>query len=330
PFRGDTPIAVLMAHLTQQPSPLPIEFRSFQDVLDRMLAKDREARYGNLEEFAEDLKTRLISSNTLLMRLQLDPEQTSSEQLRALGFHTSTPGTGALRESMAGRLPSLSGNRSIIKPSATPAPPPAAQPAARDRRATAAPAKKWRLPAIAAAALVLIAVAAWFVFGHSGRRQLTPDDRDLVAYWLDHAQQRFQAGELVVAQPGGEGSALQLVQKAVQKDPGNPRAEELLDQIAHTLQSQAESTLGEGKFDDATALAVQALQARPEDKVLKTLKTRIAAAKDDAERKATDEKVAAQKAEADKEAAEKQAAQEKAEQAATVATLRERIGKALA
>ena len=61
PFRGDTPIAVLMAHLTQTPPPLPVEFRSFQDVIDRMLAKDRDERYPNLKEFSEDLKSRLVA-----------------------------------------------------------------------------------------------------------------------------------------------------------------------------------------------------------------------------------------------------------------------------
>ena len=85
PFRGDTPIAVLMMHLTQAPPPLPDELRAFQDIFDRLLAKDREARYANLSEFSNDLKSRVTDSDTLLMRLHIDPNQTSSEQLRALG-----------------------------------------------------------------------------------------------------------------------------------------------------------------------------------------------------------------------------------------------------
>jgi serine/threonine-protein kinase PpkA len=70
PFRGDTPIAVLMAHLTRTPAPLPQEFRSFQDVFDRMLAKDREARYPNLLDFAEDLKSRLFGSSSIRNRVR--------------------------------------------------------------------------------------------------------------------------------------------------------------------------------------------------------------------------------------------------------------------
>ena len=48
PFQGETPIAVLMAHLTSPPPPLPPQFGEFQPILDRMLAKGRDERYGNL------------------------------------------------------------------------------------------------------------------------------------------------------------------------------------------------------------------------------------------------------------------------------------------
>jgi len=56
-----------------------------------MIAKDRDQRYATLKEFTDDLKSRLVHSDTLLTRLHIDPNQTSSEQLRALGFATSSP-----------------------------------------------------------------------------------------------------------------------------------------------------------------------------------------------------------------------------------------------
>ena len=43
-FSGDTSLAVLMAHLTKEPPPLPAEFAAFQDIVSRMMAKDREQR----------------------------------------------------------------------------------------------------------------------------------------------------------------------------------------------------------------------------------------------------------------------------------------------
>src|SRR5207245_930876 len=60
PFRADTSIAVLMAHLSQPLPPLPPEFHAFEDVIARMLSKNRDERYPNLNEFNEDLKSRLF------------------------------------------------------------------------------------------------------------------------------------------------------------------------------------------------------------------------------------------------------------------------------
>ena len=101
PFNGDSPIAVMMAHLTQPAPPLEAEFAYFQPVLDRMLAKDRNERYPSLHEFVTALKQRVVASDTLLMRLQLTPGMTSSEQLRQLGFTASDPSGSGLRSAGA-------------------------------------------------------------------------------------------------------------------------------------------------------------------------------------------------------------------------------------
>jgi serine/threonine-protein kinase PpkA len=288
PFRGDTPISVLMAHLTQQPAPMPVEFRSIQDVFDRMLAKDREARYPNLQEFGDDLKSRLFGSNTLLMRLQLDPEQSSSEQLRALGFQTSMPGTGSMRDSASGRTSGLRSVVSPAEPAAQPAPAPTSAPPRR-------PKPKWLWPVIAAVLLVLVIGSVWFAFGPTARRALNADERELVRIWADRAQERIGSDQLVP--PAGESesdneSALQYVQKILQKDPGNARAEKLLGEIADRLRAQAENALIAGKFDVADELVDQGLQVRSDNGALRKLKVRIADARKQAER-ATTEKQAA-------------------------------------
>src|SRR5262249_51261686 len=108
------------------------------------------------------------------------------------------------------------------------------------------------------------------------------------------------------------------------------RAGELLDQIARQLQTKAEGALSESRFDDAAKLDEQALLATPDDAALKALKTRIADARGEAERKIAQAKQAADKEAAEKEAAERQASQAQAAQAAAAASLRERIGNALA
>ncbi|MCQ4167688.1 serine/threonine-protein kinase, partial [Tahibacter harae] len=146
PFNGDTPIAVMMAHLTQAPPPLDAEFAHFQPVLDRMLAKSRDERYATLHDFVAALKQRVVASDTLLMRLQLSPGMTSSEQLRQLGFTASDPAGSGLRN-----VSGLSNSVPLPRPQdvaarktggasspARPSPPPPARPPAPPPRRPAA------------------------------------------------------------------------------------------------------------------------------------------------------------------------------------------------
>src|SRR5262249_33295658 len=128
PFKAETPIAVLMAHLTQPAPQLPPELAFFQDILDRMLAKKKEERFADMRDFSQQLTRRRIQSDTLQMRLQADPRMTTSEQLRQLGCTASTPGGG------------------LRSPTATPRPLPV-KPAASAEAAPAAPAQSPRRPA---------------------------------------------------------------------------------------------------------------------------------------------------------------------------------------
>lgn len=263
PFRGDTPIAVLMAHLTQAPAPLPAEFAAFQDIFDRVLAKNRDERYPTLKTFSDDLKSRLVHSDTLLTRLQLDPNQTSSEQLRALGFYTSTPSGGGLRAALSGQHPILSAPSAPEAPAAPPAP---------------APRKRGAWVAVAAVAAVL-ALILWGMFGH---RRLTHDEQELVNLWNDRAADLIRSGQLVVAAPGSDGSALDFVRKVEQKDPGNARAEEARAQIGKALAAQGDAALADKRIDDAEKIDADALKALPGDAALTGLQQRIAQAREQA------------------------------------------------
>ncbi len=256
PFRADTSIGVLMAHLSQPLPPLPAEFHAFEDVIARMLAKNRDERYPNLREFCDDLKSRLVHSDTLLMRLQVDPNQPSSEQLRALGFSTSVPGTPP---------------RTLTPP---PELPPA--PAAPAGPAPAAVARKRSLLAIALGAIVALAlvVGGWMVWGE--RSTLTQDERELVSLWLDRAQQRIESNQAVQASPGTDGSAFDYLQKVLQKDPGNSKAQTLLDRIALQAGAQGETAIAAGDFRGALTIVDEGLQVRPQNGKLLALKTRIA------------------------------------------------------
>jgi hypothetical protein len=261
PFRGDTPIAVLMAHLTQKPAPLPVEFAAFQDIFDRVLAKNRDDRYPTLKAFSDDLKSRLVHSDTLLMRLQLDPNQTSSEQLRALGFYTSTPSSGGLRAALSGQHPI---------PTATPAPGSVPAPAAPGRH-------KWWPAAAAAIGIVVLLAVLWALFGH---RRLSHDEQELVNLWNDRAETMIQSGQLIVAAPNSDGSALDFVRKVEQKDPGNVRAGQARAQIGKLLAAQGDAALADKRIDDAEKIDVDALKALPGDVSLSGLQQRIAQARE--------------------------------------------------
>jgi serine/threonine-protein kinase PpkA len=257
PFRGDTPIAVLMAHLTQPAPTLPDEHIAFQPVLDRMLAKNRDERYTGMKEFSQDLKSRLIHSDTLLMRLNVDPNAPSSEQLRALGFGSTPTGQG-LRDSLLGSLPTP-----------RPTPMPAVQPAQ-------APSPRSKIPSVmtitAVVGVVLVAIGAWLSLGRGG---LNKDEQELVGFWIDRAEHRIKSNQLAVP---ADDSAFAYLQKVQQRDPDNPRAQVLFDEIAKALSAQSEQSLKAGKIDEAADLDNQALLMRPDDPQLRALATQIAAA----------------------------------------------------
>jgi serine/threonine protein kinase len=268
PFRGDTPIAVLMMHLTQQPPPLPDELHAFQDVFDRLLAKDKDARYANLSEFSNDLKSRVTDSNTLLTRLQIDPNQTSSEQLRALGFFTSTPTGENILRSLPNR-PTPPGARPApnLLRSATPQPgKPVGETLPEDNIWIR---KKWLLAA--ATAILLIVVAAGYFMFRGGHR-LNKDEADLVTFWLERGEQRVAEKKLVTP---AEDSAFEYVQKALQKDPENAKAQALLDGITKTLSDEAQQAAAAEKFDEAADLNNQALLVRPDNPELRAFAARI-------------------------------------------------------
>jgi serine/threonine protein kinase len=261
PFRGDTPIAVLMAHLTQPPPPLPDEFRSFQSVLDQMLAKNRDERYPGMKEFTHDLKARLVQSDTLLTRLHVDPNETSSEQLRALGFSTSSPTGEGLRDvSLLGRLPSAGRTGSLS----------GRQPSPGSQAVAVKPSTPRWMWATAAVGVVLIAVGVWL--GMHGRGGLSKDEQQVVNLYVDGAEKLAATGNLLT--PPDE-NAFAYVQKALQKDPENPKALALIERISGTLAEQAQQALAAGKLDEAKELDNQALLVHPDDAALRELGKRI-------------------------------------------------------
>jgi len=87
PFGGDTetPASVLVKHITTLPPDLPCNCPELQAVLDRALAKDREARYQTAAELAIDLQ-KALGTGTIASR---------THPLRPVS-HVSLAGTGTV------------------------------------------------------------------------------------------------------------------------------------------------------------------------------------------------------------------------------------------
>lgn len=316
PFNGDSPIAVMMAHLTQPAPPLDAEFAYFQPVLDKMLAKNRDDRFATLHDFVAALKQRVVASDTLLMRLQLNPGMTASEQLRQLGFTASDPSGSGLRSmgALASSAPlprpqdvaarKTSGASSPARP-----PPPgtggARQPLPPRAAATpTAPPPSRRPPPdkppwlwIGVAAFALLSVGGVGIWRWQAGSGMSAEERELIGFWVKDAE-RLTAESKLVSPPGD--NAYEVLQKVLQKDPENQNAQALLDRIAQAMRSEAEAALGKGDFALARDKADQGLFVRKDDAALAALKQRIDEAAAASERRKQIEQLLAGAAAAEK------------------------------
>jgi serine/threonine-protein kinase PpkA len=270
PFGGETPLNVVLAHINQPPPPLPAPFTHFQPVLDRMLAKDKEQRYPDLNVFVRELKTMLTHSDTLMAKLQIDPSQSASEQLRALGFSESQINTGSrsriepLRTSGQRPGPRQTGPGVRMEPDL---PPPSSRP-------------RWLVPAAAAALLLVAVLVGWFLLG---RDQLDPAVRALVERALLDVDRQITEGKLV-APPGD--NANESLQQVMQAAPDLPEALERQQKLIAALKALALKALETKNFAAAEIRAGEALGVAPDDPEVRGLQQRIAAAKLGAEREA--------------------------------------------
>jgi serine/threonine-protein kinase PpkA len=271
PFGGETPLNVVLAHINQPPPELPGVFAHFQPVLDRMLAKDRESRYPDLTTFVRELKAMLTHSDTLLARLQIDPNQSASEQLRALGFSESQINTGTRRAAEARR----SGERPSPRQTG-----PGVRMEPMEPRRPSRP--RWLIPVIAGVAAMVIAIALWAFLGR--RDELTPALRTAVNSLIQDAD-RLIAERKLISPPGN--NAQESLQAALQLAPDLPEVLERVERVANELKAQAEQALAEKKFAVAEARIGEALAVSPQNAGLLQLQTRIAAGKRNAERDAS-------------------------------------------
>ena len=175
PYKGDTPIAVCMQHLTAALPTLPPDLADLQPVIERMLAKKREDRYASMTEFTHSLRDVFVASDSMRHVAMLSPDSPWSEQLRELGFSFDTLRDADFKAALEAQRRRTGGKPG--KPG-KPVAPPAAPANARTGVSTrVAGPRRWPLWAGLAAALLLAAGGAgWWL-----TRTQPPTETELLA-----------------------------------------------------------------------------------------------------------------------------------------------------
>ena len=302
PFQGETPIAVLMAHLTSPPPPLPPQFGEFQVVLDRMLAKSRDERFANLKEFTKALKSVVVNNDRLWERLQADPNQSSSEQLRALGFSVSSStaldpvqqGVPSKRQlpAPARALPTQVARGAAEAGAATRISNPTLHPA---MPAAAAPRRGGLWLGIGAVVVLLVTVAAWWVLRAPGD-EIDPRIRGEIDARLVIVDRHIGDGKLTVA--AGADNAFDTLKVVQERAPDYSGTRRRAQALLAALKAEAKARSARGEYLDAEGALGFAESLAPEDTEIASLRSAIADARAGSERAAQARELLAKAAEA--------------------------------
>ena len=272
PFVADTPIAVLMAHLTTPPPPLPPQFGDFQPVLNGMLAKNRDERYASLKEFTRALKGAVVNNENLWARLQADPNQSSSEQLRALGFSISGSKTAeSMQSPVSGQIRLPPSARGTAR-TPTPRPAPGRVPTGEMPAPEPARGPRWGLIGGIAAIVIGLAVGGVLLWP---KADVDPAVKRLVDFALVEVDRAIEAKDLA--------KAADLLQVSLAQAPNYAAVQDRLNALVAALKAEADAAIGRKDLDTALARLEQARLLNENDPGLKPLADKIAAERASAE-----------------------------------------------
>ena len=257
PFTGENPMAVLMGHALQPPPPLPDDLRPLQPIFDRMLAKDPNDRFANLQDFVKALRGLVVGNEALVKQLGAITAASTSERLRALGFSGEYTGGDSGFALDLLRMPRTDPSLETTN----------------TQSMIAQAMRRPRLLGLIAAGLgvIVLSLVLWAAFKP---RVLSQDDQYLVRTLLREADRLVASGDLL--DPPGA-NAFEDVQKVLQKDPQNESGLALLKQIGGLLRMDAEKLLASGDLDAASEKANQALLVAADDEAVQALVKRLAA-----------------------------------------------------
>ena len=205
PYKGDTPIAVCMQHLTAPLPTLPPDLADLQPVMDRMLAKKREDRYASMSEFTHSLRDVFVASDSMRHVAMLSPDSPWSEQLRELGFSFDTLRDADFKAALEAQRRRSGGK--TAKPAAPP-PPPANGRNAAAPRATGK--RRWPLWAALAGVLLAVGAGGWWLQQGKAPTPPTENERYILLGMRGDFTKRVVDGKLFA--PAGD-SAMDFVDK---------------------------------------------------------------------------------------------------------------------
>ena len=235
PYKGDTPIAVCMQHLTAALPTMPPNLADLQPVMDRMLAKRREDRYSSMSEFTHALREVFVDSDAMRQAASFSPDTPWSEQLRELGFSFDTLRDAEFKAALTEQRRAVGSRRR--------------GPAKKKSPATAsALARPWWIYAIAA--LLLLTVGAGIGWMVLGPKPPTENEVKLLTFLRAEFAERMEKGQLY--EPMGD-SALDTVRKM---QDVHQTAEQTLDAVKILGDSLVEKARGELARRDILALDI--------------------------------------------------------------------------
>lgn len=303
PFQGDSPIAVLMSHLTTTPPPLPSPYEEFQPILDRMLAKNRDERFADLKEFTKALKAVVVNNETLWSRLQADPNQSSSEQLRALGFSVSQTVGDALQNPLqarksaqlsspgfrelptqGGKLPQASADAVQARPSASAiaaeatahrAQLPPSEPGLSGARGSARKRPGWLIPSAVGFALMLVGLLIWGLMRNTG--EIDPSIKNDVDVRLLAVDKYLNEGKLLPVD--GRDNAFDYFLEQRQRAPKYSGVKLRGDALLSALKVRINEQIKRGNYDEALTTQSVVADVWGDDAELKAMAATIEASK---------------------------------------------------
>ncbi len=250
PFKAEEPLALAMQHVQQPPPPLPAELSDLQPVMDRMLAKKAEDRYGDMLDFCEDIKQLVTDNKQFATRLSGETKLFNSEQFADPRFTTG----GRRRSGLS------SGNA------------PATRVSDPGQRYSSRQGLPWKLISAIGLLLIVLAGGGYYYFTAKPDSGLSSENQQIVENLIKRVNGYIAVNQIDTPE---DKNAVDTLRQIYQIAPDYPEARELAEQIIVYYQTDARISLDNNEIEQAMVHVQNGLALLPDNKNLLDLKFRI-------------------------------------------------------